>query len=568
MRNILVFNLLSVRTERIYHPNELNCYDVALLVSNSDTDAAQLPVDPAWLVAALSALVATYQVPGAQLAIHRAGVTVAVEVGGLEHRTGTPVTQETAFPIGSVSKVWPATLTMILIADDDLELDAPLNIHLPELGDLGSKLTLGRLLSYTSGFACSLDMREQSAGSLGRYAREHCRAQDVIFPPGTDFSYSNRNYVVVGRLIEAITGMSWSEAMESILLRPLGVDPTAVVGSTQVPFGRHIVTGHSVNIAVGRTRPMRQSLMLAEAPAAALAMSAVDLVALGLMHIGPGFPELLPASYAELMRQAVLEADPFGLADVWGSGLALFRGVTTDWVGHDGNANGMSCDLRIDPAGGCVVALTTNANTGSYRWDELRIELVRANLSLGAHQRDMSPLDELMLDHPHADRRDVERLPGVPGPLPVPRSDRPHSPGNTPAHVRSPRRESRPAPTLTPDARPACRASAAALAQRLRCQLSQPIRTRRPRRVLRSLPQPSLQLSDLHPRRAQFHRQRLNQLITLREPLKQLHHQRRLEHRKLINTPDDKINQPCRPPEPDHLRDKNRPLYGNDRVSN
>ncbi|MGH3513407.1 MAG: serine hydrolase domain-containing protein [Pseudonocardiaceae bacterium] len=351
---------------------------------------ARVPVDPAWLAATMTVLIDKHQVPGAQLAVHHGGVTVAVEVGESEHGGGIPVTRETAFPTGSITKAWTATLAMILVADGDLELDAPLDEHLPELGDLGGQLTLGQLLSHTSGFASSPDIPELATLSLGRYVREHCRWQDLILPPGTRFSYSSRNYVLAGHLIEMTTGMSWWEAVESILLRPLGVDPAAIVGAPRAPSGRPIATGHSVNSASGRTRPVEQSLIPAEAPAGALAMSAVDLVALGLMHVGPGLPALLPAAYAERMREAVLGADPFGLADGWGPGLAVFRDGTTDWVGHDGNAYGTSCYLRIDPVGGWVVALTTNANTGSYLWEDLRTELRRAHLPMGAPKPDIS----------------------------------------------------------------------------------------------------------------------------------------------------------------------------------
>jgi CubicO group peptidase (beta-lactamase class C family) len=352
--------------------------------------ASRAPVDPAWLTATMTALVDKHRVPGAQLAVHRSGVTVAVEVGEQEHGGGIPITRETACPIGSITKAWTATLAMILVADGDLELDAPLDEHLPELGDLGSQLTLEQLLSHTSGFASSPDTPELASLSLGRYVREHCRRQDLILPPGARFSYSSRNYVLAGHLIEMTTGMSWWEAVESILLRPLGVEPAAIVGAPRVPSDRPIATGHSVNSTLGRTRPVEQSLLPAEAPAGALAMSAVDLVALGQMHVGPGLPALLPAAYAERMREAVPGADPFGLADGWGPGLAVFRDGTTDWVGHDGNANGTSCYLRIDPVGGWVVALTTNANTGTYLWEELRAELRRAHLPMGAPKSDMS----------------------------------------------------------------------------------------------------------------------------------------------------------------------------------
>jgi len=359
-------------------------------IPESDTGASAPPVDPEWLAATLAALAHAHQVPGAQLAVHRGGVTVAVEVGVAEHGAGIPVTRQTAFPIGSISKLATATLAMILVADGDLELDTPLDEYLPDLDDLGSRLTLGHLLSHTSGFASSPDMQTLSTVSLGRYVRRHCRGQDLLTVPGTVFSYSSRNYALVGHLIETITGMSWPEATESILLRPLGIDLTMVTGPVRTLSERAIATGHSVNTVLGRTRPVQQSLAPAEAAAGALAMSAADLVALGLMHVGSGFPELLPAAYAEQMRVAVPGADPFGLADGWGAGLAVFRGQTTDWVGHDGNANGTSCYLRIDPAGGCVVALTTNSNTGSYLWEQLQTELGQVNLPLEPARRNTS----------------------------------------------------------------------------------------------------------------------------------------------------------------------------------
>ncbi len=347
-------------------------------------------LDPHWLAATVAALAERHQVPGAQLAVHHGGETITAEFGEMEHGTGIPVSRETAFPIGSITKLATATLAMILVADGDIELDAPLAEHLPELDDLGDQLTLCHLLSHTSGFAESPDPPKLSTLSLGRYVREHCRWQDLLLPPGTGFSYSTRNYALVGYLIETITGMSWPEAMEAILLRPLGIDLTMVVGSRRTSAGRPVASGHSVNPILDRIRPVQQSLAAAEAPAGALAMSAIDLVTLGLMHVGSGFPELLPVSYAECMRQPVPGADPFGLADGWGPGLATFWEGSTGWVGHDGNADGTSCHLRIEPDGGWVVALTTNANTGALLWEELQVELQRANVPLAARQPDTS----------------------------------------------------------------------------------------------------------------------------------------------------------------------------------
>ncbi|MGH4020309.1 MAG: serine hydrolase domain-containing protein [Pseudonocardiaceae bacterium] len=341
------------------------------------------PVDPDRLYDTLSALVRKHQVPGAQLAIHHGGETVALEVGELEYGSGCRVTRDAAFPIGSVCKSFTATLVMILVADGDLELDAPVGEYLPELGDLGDQLTLRQVLSHTSGFASDPDSDEVSTATLRRYVLDHCHRENLVLPPGAGFSYSNMGYVLAGHLIETITGMGWSEAMESILLRPLRIDPAFVAVPGLEPPRRPIATGHSVNPVVGRTRPVDQSLAPAEAPAGALAMSAVDLVSLGLIHVGQGVPELLPVTYAEQMRQAVPAADPFGLADGWGSGLAVFRKGVTDWVGHDGNGDGTSCYLRVDPVGGWAVAFTSNSNTGVYLWQELLAELADTSIPIG-----------------------------------------------------------------------------------------------------------------------------------------------------------------------------------------
>jgi hypothetical protein len=95
--------------------------------------------------------------------------------------------------------------------------------------------------------------------------------------------------------------------------------------------------------------------------------------------------------YREQMRRAVPDAQPFGLADGWGLGLALFSSGDTVWVGHDGNADGTACYLRIEPVNGCVVALTTNASNGIGMWLEVVAELARAGLPVGNH----SPMEAL-----------------------------------------------------------------------------------------------------------------------------------------------------------------------------
>lgn len=329
----------------------------------------------------MSELARRHAVPGAQLAIYHDGDVSAVEFGELEHRGRRPVTRDTAFPIGSITKSFTATLAMVLVADGDLELDAPLGDYVSDLDEeLSTRLTLRQLLSHTAGLVSDPDLDATPGVTPRRYLADHCHRGNLLLPPGTGFSYSNAGYVLAGHLIETVTGMSWWEAVESILLRPLGIAPAFVGGGRYRRPGRPVATGHSVNAAVGRTRPVQQSLAPAEAPTAALAVSALDLVALGLMHVGDGMPDLLPAGTAAQLREPVPAAEPFGLADGWGLGLALYRNGGTHWVGHDGNADGTACYLRVDPVGGWVVGFTSNANTGRALWKDVLAELAAAGV--------------------------------------------------------------------------------------------------------------------------------------------------------------------------------------------
>ncbi len=308
-------------------------------------------LDRSTLGGLLGRLAKEHHVPGAQLCVHHRGTTLTVEVGEATHRTGQEVIPDTVFPIGSVTKAFTATVAMMLVADGDLGLAEPVREHLPELARLGEHVTVGQLLSHTSGLAADADYDPvDRATALRRYVLDERRPHNFVQPPGAGFSYSNLGYAVVGLLIETITGMSWRDATESILLRPLGV-AAAFLGDRRP--SRHVAAGHSVNVAVGRTRPVEQSLGAADAPAGGLAVSAADLVRLALLHVAPGIPDLLPPDSAAGMRQPVARAEPFGLADAWGMGLAVFGRDSSAWYGHDGNGRAdKQLEHRVPPLAG------------------------------------------------------------------------------------------------------------------------------------------------------------------------------------------------------------------------
>ncbi|GLZ28593.1 serine hydrolase [Lentzea sp. NBRC 105346] len=313
----------------------------------------------------LEKLARHHLIPGAQLVVHRQGTTEAFEFGEQVHAGGLPMSREARVPVGSISKTFTASLAMILASDGDLDLDEPLAEYLPEAGGLSDRLTARHLLSHTGGLPSEPD--EVRATTLRKHVLDCCRRVRPMHEPGDGFSYSNIGYSLAGHLIEVVTGMSWWEAMSSILLQPLGVRPHFVVA----PGGGHVsVPGHAVNPARGRIVPVQQSLTLVDAPAGAIAASATDLALLGELLAGRG-PELIGTAELKEMRLPVAGAEPFGMADAWGLGVALYD---DGWFGHDGTGDGTSCHLRVHPESGTVVALTTNGSTGFAMWREFARE--------------------------------------------------------------------------------------------------------------------------------------------------------------------------------------------------
>ncbi|MCX5208775.1 beta-lactamase family protein [Kitasatospora sp. NBC_00240] len=322
----------------------------------------------------LTELALRHGVPGAQLAIWRDGLLLTAETGEEEAGSGRPVTDATAFPLGSLTKPFTATLAALLVADGDADLDEPLSEQLGELR-AGPQFTLRQVLSHTAGLAANT--AELPPGTTrARWLARHA-AELAVHEPGAAFSYSNPGYLIAGRLVEEITGLDWTEAAHSMLLRPLGHDAAAPTAS-----------GHLVRPDAAPRPIQEQSVPPLEDPAAGLRASARDLAVFGAAHLGlgPG-AALLDAATARSMREDVtagLAVDAYGLAGGWGAGWSWYG----PWFGHDGTGDGAWSHLRANPSTGTVVALTANGSTGARLWESLLGRLGETGLEVGDHPRD------------------------------------------------------------------------------------------------------------------------------------------------------------------------------------
>ena len=170
--------------------------------------------------------------PGMVVGVARAGEPLFVRAFGLadlEHNI--PVVRGTVFKLASITKQFTAAAVLSLVDDGKVSLDDKLSRFVPELPQ-AEKVTLYELLVHTSGLP---DYAEDPAGARTKsVARTPAQMVEWIaelkprfqFDPGTRWAYSNSNYVLLGVVVERVSGQSLEAFFEQRLLRPAGLTAT------------------------------------------------------------------------------------------------------------------------------------------------------------------------------------------------------------------------------------------------------------------------------------------------------------------------------------------------------
>ncbi|MFB7087840.1 serine hydrolase [Streptomyces sp. NPDC056296] len=330
------------------------------------------PVDAAHWQRRLEQLAARHGVPGASLGIlrlHEGGDDELVEAayGTTNRNTGVPVTADTLFQIGSITKVWTATLAMQLVDEGVLDLDVPVREVLPELrlGDerVTETVTMRHLLAHTSGIDGDVFT---STGRGDDCLRDYVALLDDVgqnHPLGATWSYSNAGFVLAGRVVEQLTGRTWDEALRERIALPLGLTHTVTLPE-QALLHRTAV-GHSAPPGEEPAPVPVWQIPRSMGPAGLVTASAADVLGFARLHLtgglAPDGTRVLSEASATAMRdnQADLP-EPYTLGDSWGLGWIRFGWHGHRVVGHDGNTIGQSAFLRMLPEAGLAVVLLTN----------------------------------------------------------------------------------------------------------------------------------------------------------------------------------------------------------------
>ncbi|MBB4894240.1 CubicO group peptidase (beta-lactamase class C family) [Streptomyces olivoverticillatus] len=339
---------------------------------------------PRWQ-ARLTELCAAHHVPGATLAVLVDGTVHELASGVLHRGTGVEATTDSVFQLGSIAKVYTATLVMKLAESGALDLDAPVTAVLPDFAAADPEatrvITPRMLLSHTSGLTCDFTLDTgRGDDCLERYV-EAAKGVALDCRPGTAVSYSGIGYNVLGRIVEVLTGLTWDEALKQHLFAPLGLDHTMTLPEEALRF--RAAMGHLGEPGTDPDPAPSWDLMPRSAgPYGRVIASAGDVVRLARMHLDGGTAldgtrVLAPQTVVAMQRREVGVPDKWTVsADGWGLGWTLYDWDGIPGYGHDGASIGQYGYLRVVPDAGVAVALLTNGGGARRVYAALLRELL------------------------------------------------------------------------------------------------------------------------------------------------------------------------------------------------
>ena len=181
----------------------------------------------------VTAELARQHIPGLSLAVVLAGKVVKAQGYGVaDLENGVPVTPETVFKIGSVSKQFLATGIMLLAQDGRLTVDDPVTKYYADAPDSWRGITLRHFLTHTSGV-----MREGAAFDALKVQADSVVIRSAFtrpleFPTGSKYQYCNVCYFTLADVIARVSGKPWSDFLAERVFQPLGMKATRTTTTT------------------------------------------------------------------------------------------------------------------------------------------------------------------------------------------------------------------------------------------------------------------------------------------------------------------------------------------------
>jgi D-alanyl-D-alanine carboxypeptidase len=165
---------------------------------------------------------------GAVLVAHDDHLVITAACGYAIHPNVLPNQPDTRFDIASVNKMFTAVAVMQLVANGQLDLHTPISAYKLDLPNTDS-ITIHQLLTHTAGFGDYWNDAYRAARSDLRTVTDYLKLFATTpreFPPGTRHRYSNAGYVVLGAIIEQVTGQSYYDHVRQSIYQPVAMHDT------------------------------------------------------------------------------------------------------------------------------------------------------------------------------------------------------------------------------------------------------------------------------------------------------------------------------------------------------
>jgi CubicO group peptidase (beta-lactamase class C family) len=265
-------------------------------------------------------------------------------------------TLQTRFRIGSMNKMFTAVAILQLVEAGKVDLQAPLGTYLPGYPnrDVAGKVTIHQLLTHTGGtgdiFGPDFDANRDELRTLADYVELYGN-RGLEFEPGSRWEYSNYGFILLGRVIEEVTGQSYYDYVKEHVYDPAEMTRSGSAPEDQEVAGRS--TGYMKEAGASEWAPNTDTLPYRGTSAGGGYSTVEDLAR---------FAQALTSNtlLGERFTQMLITSKT---SSHYAYGFEDWRGADGNgWVGHGGGAPGMNGDLRIYPTSGFVVAVLANVD--------------------------------------------------------------------------------------------------------------------------------------------------------------------------------------------------------------
>ncbi|WP_293913797.1 serine hydrolase domain-containing protein [Deinococcus sp.] len=347
-----------------------------------------------------------YGVPGVGLALVENGsVRVVKGYGVRDVKTHAPVTANTQFAIGSVTKSFTALDMMVLVEQGLVDLDAPVTTYIPEfkLSNPAATrtVTVRNLLSHSSGLVRT-DATLFDAKLTAKDVIAALPTTPLAGKPGKTFVYSNVNTILAGEIISRVSAQPWAAFTRERVLKPLGMN-TATLSIKELRQQPDIATPHVINVRGGGSQPAPYLTLGADAPAGAVNASATELARYVQFQLGDGSPLLSRANldqmhtgqvaapdfnltgvFADQVRKVAAKSTAVPAALVTNEHYGFYWGVETflgqQLVQHGGNVTGETANITLLPKQRSGVVILANVEGANTFMEAVRLHVAGALL--------------------------------------------------------------------------------------------------------------------------------------------------------------------------------------------